>query len=73
MGNLNYVLGKNNTKLAFSMDYDDKTFSNNKDIAEEFNNYFSNIAIKLASDKGPAAVPFEPFLPKAEPFSFSIN
>lgn len=28
-------MGKNNTKLPFSMDYDNKTFLRNKDIAKE--------------------------------------
>ena len=50
-----------------------KNVSSNKEIAEEFNNSFTNIASKLASDIQPGSVSYESFLPAPVPFSFFLR
>lgn len=70
---INYLFGKSSSKLPYSMNFDDRTFSNNKEISEEFNNYFCNIANNLASNIDQATVPFESFLPDPVQFSFFLR
>ena len=70
---INHLMGKNKSKLPSSMEFNDKTISDNSKIAEEFNNYFSNIASKLASEISPPTVPFDSFLPEPVPFSFFLR
>ena len=56
------------------MDFEDRSFSNNNDIAEEFNNYFSNIASKLAAAiNHQDTVPIDSFLPEPVPYSFFLR
>lgn len=55
------------------MNFQGKTLSNSRAIADEFNIYFSNIGSKLASDIGSSLVPFESFLPEPVPFSFFLK
>ena len=45
----------------------------NKDIAEEFNNYFVNVASELASNIQPSIDAFELFLPNPVAFSFFLK
>ena len=70
---VNTVLGKNRENLPSSVSFQNRRVSNNKDIAEEFNNYFTSVASKLASDIQPATIPFESFLPDPVPFSFFLK
>ncbi len=70
---VNNLTGKNRAKLPSSIRFHHKTVSDNKEIAEEFNNYFTNVASQLASDIQPATVPFESFLPDPVPFSFFLT
>ena len=70
---VNNLIGKERAKLPSSICFNDKIISNNIEIAEEFNNYFSNIASKLASDIQPASVSFESFLSDPLPFSFFLK
>ncbi len=63
-------MGKKFSNLPTSINLNDKIMSNNKDIAEEFNNYFSNIVRDLSAEIGPPFVSFETFLPEPVPFSF---
>lgn len=70
---VNNIIGKNRSNLPSSVNFHDKIISNNEGIAEEFNNYFTNIASILATDINPATVPFESFLPDPVPYSFFLN
>lgn len=66
-------MGKTKSNLPSSINFLEESVSNNKDIAEKFNDYFSSIASKLASDIGPARMPFESFLPQSVPFTFYLK
>ena len=47
---MNGVIGKNKAKLPTSITFQDKTTSNNQEIAEKFNEYFSRVDDRLAQD-----------------------
>lgn len=70
---INHLMGEKNTKLPSSMDFHNRSFYNNGEISEHFNNYFCNIANDLAANIDQANVPFESFLPDPVPFSFFLR
>lgn len=71
---LNFLLGKNRSNLPSTMNFQNNiSISSNKEIAEEFNNYYASIADKLASEISPVTVPYDSFLPEPVPFSFFLK
>lgn len=70
---INTLLGKKRENLLTSINFGDKKLFNNKEIAEEFNNYFGRVACELASDIQPPAATFESYLPDPVPFSFFLK
>lgn len=67
---VNSLIGKHRAQLPSSLCFSDKATCNNIEMAEKFNNYFSNIASELAPDIQPPSVSFESFLSGPVPFSF---
>ena len=70
---LHYLMGDNTSELPTSINFEGKTVNSDNDIAEEFNEYFTTIGSKLASDIGPSPVSFESFLPEPVPYSFYLK
>ena len=69
---INRIMGKNKAKLLTSITFKNKTTSNNQDIAEEFNEYFSRVGDRLAQDVQPTIIPFNDYLPEPVLFSFYL-
>lgn len=72
-GIINDLMGKDSHSSVNSINFNGKILSNNKDIAEEFNKYFSNVANTLAQNIAPSPVPFTRYLPDPSPHSFFIQ
>lgn len=70
---VNDMMGKSRSNLSSSMSFDEKSISNNQEIAESLNNYFCNVANSLAQNIEPTYVTYTSFIPEPVPFSFFLR
>ena len=70
---INNIMGKTTHQVPTSTTFPDKTLSKSKDISESLNNYFCNIACKLAHDSESTSDSIRSYLPNPTPFSFFIE
>ena len=55
---INRLMGKNSAKLPTSITCQDKTTSNNQEIANKINEHFSRVGDKLGQDVQSILIPF---------------
>lgn len=70
---INTLMGRKKPQLPTYFEHNNKHLTNNSEIAESFNNYFSTIANQIAQSINDTQVSFTHFLPAPVPFSFYLR
>lgn len=67
---INSILGKTSNKQPDYMSFENSTINDQREIAESFNKYFSNIANNLARNTEQPHISYTLFLPETLPSFF---